>query len=65
MIEAKNTTFLFQRDFMDYHRDRFEDYSLKVYKKEKLVALLPANINDNIVYSHQGPSYGGVVFTKA
>jgi hypothetical protein len=50
---------------MDYHRDRFEDYSLMVYKKEKLVALLPANINDNIVYSHQGPSYGGVVFTKA
>tara|TARA_B110000037_G_scaffold69102_1_gene83620 strand:+ start:6545 stop:7462 length:918 start_codon:yes stop_codon:yes gene_type:complete len=64
VIEAKNATFLFQRDFMDYHKDRFEDYSLMVYKKEKLVALLPANINDNIVYSHQGLSYGGIVFMK-
>ena len=29
---AKNATFLFQRDFMDYHQDRFEDFSLMIYK---------------------------------
>jgi len=46
---------------MDYHSDRFEDYSLMIYKGNKLVALLPANIKDNSVYSHQGLSYGGVV----
>ena len=23
---AKNSTFLFNRDFMDYHSDRFEDF---------------------------------------
>lgn len=49
---------------MDYHKDRFEDYSLMVYKNEKLIALLPANKKDNIVYSHQGLSYGGVVYMK-
>ena len=49
---------------MDYHSDRFEDYSLMVYKNEKLIALLPANKKDNIIYSHQGLSYGGVVFIK-
>ncbi|MFI0492336.1 MAG: GNAT family N-acetyltransferase, partial [Flavobacterium sp.] len=25
--KAKNATFLFHRDFMDYHKDRFQDYS--------------------------------------
>jgi len=49
---------------MDYHKDRFEDYSLMVYKNDKLIALLPANIKENIIYSHQGLSYGGIVYTK-
>jgi hypothetical protein len=29
---AKNATFLFHRDFMEYHSDRFEDYSLLVFE---------------------------------
>jgi hypothetical protein len=29
--EAKNSTFLFHRDFMEYHSDRFEDFSLFEY----------------------------------
>ena len=49
---------------MDYHKDRFDDYSLMVYKNGKLIALLPANIKDNIIYSHQGLSYGGIVYLK-
>jgi hypothetical protein len=60
--QAKNATFLFQRDFMDYHKDRFEDYSLMIYKNEKLVAVLPANKVGEIVYSHQGLSYGGLIY---
>jgi hypothetical protein len=60
---AKNSTFLFHRDFMDYHKDRFEDYSLMVYKNEKLVAVLPANKAYENVYSHQGLTYGGLVYT--
>ena len=61
---AKNATFLFQRDFMDYHSDRFLDYSLLIYKDEKLIAILPANITDKTLYSHQGLSYGGLVIGK-
>ena len=30
VARAKNATFLFHRDFMSYHQDRFEDYSLLV-----------------------------------
>jgi hypothetical protein len=60
--QAKNATFLFHRDFMDYHKDRFEDYSLQVFEGEKLVAVLPANRVENVVYSHQGLTYGGLVY---
>jgi hypothetical protein len=61
---AKNATFLFHRDFMEYHADRFQDYSLMVFEEEKLVALLPANKVDNVVHSHQGLTYGGLVLGK-
>ncbi|MCB0455077.1 MAG: GNAT family N-acetyltransferase [Aequorivita sp.] len=61
---AKNATFLFQRDFMDYHSDRFKDYSPLVYKGESLVAVLPANISGSELHSHQGLSYGGLVLAE-
>lgn len=61
---SRNATFLFHRDFMDYHRDRFVDGSL-IFRDEskKVRAVLPANINDNTqtVYSHQGLTYGGLL----
>lgn len=52
---------MFNRDFMDYHQDRFEDYSLLVFKNKELVAILPANIYKGILHSHQGLSYGGFI----
>lgn len=58
---AKNATFLLQRDFMEYHQDRFEDYSLLIFQKDLLLAVLPANISDKTVYSHQGLTYGGII----
>lgn len=57
---AKNTHFFFYRDYMEYHADRFEDHSLLIFdKNDKLIALLPANIKSNILYSHQGLTFGG------
>ena len=52
---------MFNRDFMDYHKDRFDDYSLLIFKNEKLVALLPANKVKDVVFSHAGLSYGGLL----
>ncbi|WPR70194.1 GNAT family N-acetyltransferase [Flavobacterium sp. NG2] len=60
--QAKNATFLFHRDFMEYHQDRFEDFSLLVFDKEKLVAVMPANRVGAVVHSHQGLTYGGLVY---
>lgn len=64
VFSAKNATFLFHRDFMEYHSDRFTDHSLLVYEQDRLVALLPANTTAATVFSHQGLSYGGLVYTE-
>jgi len=59
--KAKNATFLFHRDFMEYHQDRFQDYSLIVMQGETMVCVLPANLVGDTIYSHQGLTYGGLV----
>lgn len=62
VAKSKNGTFLFHREFMEYHKDRFEDYSLLVFdQKDKLVAILPANKVENELFSHQGLTYGGLI----
>lgn len=61
---AKNSTFLFDRNYMDYHADRFQDFSLMIYRKNKLYALLPANKKNDVLYSHQGLTYGGLIMSK-
>ena len=58
---SKNGVFLFYRDFMEYHSDRFKDHSLLFFKKGHLVGLLPANVKDNILCSHGGLTFGGVI----
>ena len=65
--ESKNGTFLLDRNFMDYHANRFVDASLMMYdEKERLVAVLPANYEEDIqtVYSHHGLTYGGLIMSR-
>jgi len=62
--EAKNGTFLFQRNFMEYHSDRFDDFSLMFFSDDELVALLPASKINTICYSHKGLTYGGLIVKK-
>ena len=61
---SKNGTFLFDRGFMDYHSDRFEDASL-VFLDDKgnICGLLPANFcrSGHVVQTHGGLTYGGFV----
>lgn len=58
---SPNGTFLLDRRFMGYHADRFDDASLLVARRGKLVALLPANRQGTRVASHAGLSYGGLI----
>lgn len=62
LVDASaNGTFLFRREYMEYHADRFEDASLLVYDGHALVAVLPANRQGDLFCSHGGLTYGGIV----
>jgi len=62
---SKNSSFLFNRDFMEYHKDRFQDHSLIVEEDGKILAMLPANKGtDRSIVSHGGLTYGGFIFAK-
>ena len=61
LCSSKNGLFLFDRDYMEYHSDRFIDFSLIFYEKNKLIALLPANIEENVLVSHGGLTFGGFI----
>lgn len=58
---AKNALFLYNRGYMDYHADRFLDHSLIFEKESVIVALMPANENGKIIYSHEGLTHGGLL----
>src|SRR5882672_2733517 len=62
---AKNATFLFNRDYMDYHHDRFTDGSLMAFHGNSLVAVMAANVAapDTLV-SHGGLTYGGLALSR-
>lgn len=59
---SKNGHFIFQRDYMEYHFDRFDDISLLIFNnKEDLISILPANLKNNTLYTHQGLTFGGFI----
>lgn len=65
--ESNNGTIFHERKFLSYHPDgRFDDHSLVIEKKGKILALLPAAaaLRDglNCLVSHPGSSYGGPVY---
>ncbi|MGA2587200.1 MAG: GNAT family N-acetyltransferase [Candidatus Aminicenantales bacterium] len=59
---SKNGVFLFYRDYMEYHADRYKDFSLLFFDgRNKLKAVLPASVAGETVISHGGLTFGGVV----
>ncbi|MBP3756429.1 MAG: GNAT family N-acetyltransferase [Prevotella sp.] len=64
VAQSKNGTFLFNRDYMDYHSDRFQDCSLMFYRERRLYALMPANRKGDVFQSHAGLTYGGLVMDE-
>ncbi len=61
VTKAKNGTFLFYRDYMEYHADRFEDFSSMLYENGKLKSVFPCNRVNDVAYSHQGLTFGGIL----
>lgn len=61
VANAKNSVFFFNRNFMEYHADRFVDHSLLFAEGEKIVAALPASEHGNGIVSHGGLTFGGLL----
>lgn len=59
--QSRNGTFLFLRNYMEYHSHRFSDCSLIVSYNNNPVVLIPGNISENCFFSHQGLTYGGMI----
>lgn len=64
VINSKNGIFLFERNYMDYHCDRFIDHSLIFTKKNKIVAAFPANEKGDEIISHGGLTFGSLIMSK-
>tara|TARA_B100001250_G_C19789018_1_gene785558 strand:- start:584 stop:1534 length:951 start_codon:yes stop_codon:yes gene_type:complete len=60
---SSNGTIFHYRKFIDYHENPpFQDSSLLFYKKNHLIAVLPAAIKDNQFISHPGISFGSFIY---
>lgn len=62
--DSKNGTFLHKRDYMEYHSDRFADYSLMAFRDGRLYALLPACSQGHDFVSHAGLTFGGLIMNR-
>lgn len=61
-VESRNSMFMFNRKYMDYHSDRFDDHSL-IFLNEKgnIEGLFPSNVHGMDLISHGGLTFGGVI----
>jgi hypothetical protein len=58
---SKNGTLFHTQKFLSYHKDRFIDMSILIFKNNKLKALFPAIEFENRIISHRGSTYGGLI----
>ena len=59
---SKNGHFFFKRNYLEYHSHRFKDISLLIFNnKNLLISVLPANIKDQTLFSHEGITFGGFI----
>lgn len=67
--EAVNGHFMFERRFMDYHADRFDDHSLLFYDDRAHddrgpIAVLPAHRKGGDLVSHAGLPFAGLLWKE-
>ncbi len=58
---ACNGHFFFDRSFLSYHADRFEDCSVMFFEADAPVAVFAAHRADDRLMSHQGLTFGSLV----
>jgi hypothetical protein len=62
---SNNGTIFHYLKFLNYHPpQRFKNHHLMIKEKNNILALFPAVIEDKVVISHKGASYGGFVLKQ-
>jgi hypothetical protein len=61
--QARVGHFIFERAYMDYHRDRVADASWWVRLGDRPIAVLPASRHGDEIVSHGGLTFGGLLST--
>jgi hypothetical protein len=64
MDSARNGLFLFHRAYLEYHADRYADCSFIVFKDATPAALFPASISGDVITSHGGLTFGGLIVAR-
>lgn len=64
VTSCKTPLFFFKRDFLEYHADRFQDCSLLFYDDHDLLAVFPATKSAQVLDSHGGLTYGGLLVSE-
>jgi hypothetical protein len=49
-----NKSFMYKRDFFDYHKNKIEDCSFMYYENNHLIGFLPGSKNLHDFSSHRG-----------
>jgi hypothetical protein len=61
VADSRSNHFFFRRGYMEYHRDRFEDVSRIILEAGRPVAAFPANRTGDVIVSHGGLTFGGIL----
>lgn len=66
--QSVNGTFLFRREFVEYHAERYEDFSYLLWRSNELVAVFVAarhrtTAEPTMLVAHPGLTYGGLVYS--
>lgn len=66
LCHARNGIFQFDRNYIEYHGDRFEDMSAVAYVDGRPAAVMPAAFDPVLrkVVSHPGLTFGGAVLAR-
>jgi len=63
VARSRTGNLLHRRGYMDYHAERFVDRSLVVERHGAMIAAFPASLAGDVVTSHGGLSYAGLLST--
>ena len=63
VLKSKNGVFIFHRNYMDYHKEKFKDHSLMILKNNKIIAQFPATEHGSQIVSHGGLTFGSLIMS--